>query len=569
MTDPDNPNERMHPGDRLFAHAKKQRDARHRHDPAPVTDGANAVDPDKAHRYALRALDAEAETVAGTAEGGRNDQLNKSAFNLGTLVGAGVLNEDTVVDRLSSAAYQAGLEPGETATSLRSGLKAGIEQPRHLTLAPDPTPNVTYVDQLDPTDDVDAPTSSDLDQFWHANKWLTHVHDSAKARRCSPFAVLGVVLARVATIAPPAVVLPPIVGGQASLNLFVGLVGPSGSGKGAAERTAADCLYLPHIATVTAGSGEGIGHAYRARKRNGEQQVVNTAVLFSIPEIDTLSALGQRRGATLMPELRRGWSGESLGFAYADPTRRLIIEGHSYRMCLVAGIQPARAQMLLDDADGGTPQRFLWMPATDPRAPDTPPECPTPIGWNEPRWDRPDLRTRHSHGRMEIPVCETARATIDQAHLARARGQGDALDGHLLLSQLKAAAALALLDGRLEVTDGDWQLADVLTRWSTSVRAGVAATLRAANEARNVAQAEAEATRAEVVADRAAQAQHRRVCRHVMRRLADGEVVARSVLRRTLSSRDRGAFDAAIEALVSTGQIAQEGDGHATSFHRL
>ena len=45
---------------------------------------------------------------------------------------------------------------------------------------------------------------------------------------------------------------------------------------------------------------------------------------FSVPEVDTLTALGNRQGATLMPILRSAWSGEQLSFAYADPTQKSL-----------------------------------------------------------------------------------------------------------------------------------------------------------------------------------------------------------------------------------------------------
>jgi hypothetical protein len=59
--------------------------------------------------------------------------------------------------------------------------------------------------------------------------------------------VLGVVLARVAAVTPPRLVLPALVGGQASLNPYIGLVGPAGAGKGAAEAAAADAVNLGHV----------------------------------------------------------------------------------------------------------------------------------------------------------------------------------------------------------------------------------------------------------------------------------------------------------------------------------
>jgi len=176
---------------------------------------------------------------------------------------------------------------------------------------------------------------------------LEHIRVFARARMCSPWAVLGVVLARVVASVPPFVVLPPVIGSAASLNLFVALVGASGGGKGAAED--AVTLNGPDVATV--GSGEGIAHLY-AHREKGEVVRDRDAVLFTVPEVDNLVALGQRQGSTLLPQLRVAWMGERLGFSYADKAKALPIPRHSYRMGLVLGVQPGRAG-LLNDADGG------------------------------------------------------------------------------------------------------------------------------------------------------------------------------------------------------------------------
>src|SRR5690606_20898079 len=78
--------------------------------------------------------------------------------------------------------------------------------------------------------------------FWRARPALTHILEFARARRAGPWAVLGVVLARVVAATEPNIVLPPVVGSAKSTNMFVALVGPSGGGKGAAEGAAADAV---------------------------------------------------------------------------------------------------------------------------------------------------------------------------------------------------------------------------------------------------------------------------------------------------------------------------------------
>ncbi|WP_183092919.1 hypothetical protein [Nocardioides stalactiti] len=517
--------------------------------------------------YALAALRGETELVATAPEGTRNHALNKAWFNMGRHIGAGTITQDLVRTTLADAARKAGLPQHEIDTVLRdddtSAMRAGAQHPRTPTLTYDP--QVTIVNPTDLTS-----PAVDEDAFWGARPILTHLHTFARARRVSPWAVLGVALARIITATPHQVCIPPIVGGRASLNLFIGLVGPSGAGKGAAEAVAADALHVGYITSHNVGSGEGIAHGYKRRVKGDLEWLDDRhAVLFSVPEIDSLAAQGDRRGATLMPQLRSGWTGEQLGFGYADPTKRIIVEAHQYRMCLVAGIQPGRAACLLDDADGGTPQRFLWMPATDPDAPTDAPDEPKPWTWNAPY-----VSDRAGHGGIRIGVCDTAKDTVVEARLARLRGHGEALDGHALLARLKTAAALALADQRLDITGTDWDLAGIVQAKSDATRARVVATLQQKTTAANTARADAEAARAVHVDERLADAAVQRACRGITRKLRrEGDWTSRKTLRGALPGRDREHFDPALDRLIEAGQIehdaAATGHGNTTGKYRL
>lgn len=86
---------------------------------------------DAAHEaWATAAFRAEADAVRNAPEGNRNDQLNRSAFALGQIVGSGHLDEATVRHELMAAAKAAGLDRAEASTTLESGLVAGRESPR-------------------------------------------------------------------------------------------------------------------------------------------------------------------------------------------------------------------------------------------------------------------------------------------------------------------------------------------------------------------------------------------------------------------------------------------------------
>jgi hypothetical protein len=80
-------------------------------------------------RYAQAALDAAAYRVAQAPVGSRNDTLNREAFGLGRLVGAGLLDEHTVARELDAAARYAGLGRAETTRTIRSGVTAGRRLP--------------------------------------------------------------------------------------------------------------------------------------------------------------------------------------------------------------------------------------------------------------------------------------------------------------------------------------------------------------------------------------------------------------------------------------------------------
>lgn len=83
-----------------------------------------------AQRYASAALDRELAAVARAVEGTRNDTLNRAAFNLGQLVGSGLLDQELVAGQLQRVATSTGLGPAEVRRTIASGLSAGIEQPR-------------------------------------------------------------------------------------------------------------------------------------------------------------------------------------------------------------------------------------------------------------------------------------------------------------------------------------------------------------------------------------------------------------------------------------------------------
>jgi hypothetical protein len=92
--------------------------------------GRVPVDAVKGTRYAKGAVRRELAEFLGTEEGERNHALNKSAFVIGQLVGAGMLDGNDATAVLEDAGQRIGLSPGEVRRSVASGLRAGARCPR-------------------------------------------------------------------------------------------------------------------------------------------------------------------------------------------------------------------------------------------------------------------------------------------------------------------------------------------------------------------------------------------------------------------------------------------------------
>lgn len=429
----------------------------------------------------------------------------------------------------------------------------------------------SQVSSLEPAQNVPAASRSGIavpiahsvadEEFWGARRTHDHIRQSARSRRVAPWAVLAVVLARITAAIEPTIVLPALVGGDGSLNTFVALVGRSGSGKGAAEAVANEMILLPDTKRIGIGSGEGLLHAYVTSRRAtqtapGGIEQHTSRVIFTAAEVDQLAALKARQGSTLIPTLRDAWSGAQLSFAYVDETKRLTVQAHKYRLCLIVGVQPGRAGVLLDDAEGGTPQRFLWMPTADPDVPDRPPPNPGTLTWTMPALPKPDVFS----GRRVLPVCAEARAEIDAATVARHRGQFNPLDGHALQCRLKVAAALGALDGRFGVTGEDWRLSATVMDVSNETRAAVQKQLAQSATDANRARGRADGERAAIVDDAREVGARRRVVEAIRRLLSRGPI-GRSAARRNLSSRDRHVFNDALASLLDTGEVVEEASG--------
>jgi hypothetical protein len=441
------------------------------------------------------------------------------------------------------------------------------------------------------------PATIHVESFWSSSPQLRDLRQFAHARMVGPWAMLGNCFARALAHVPPHVVLPPTVGDYASLNLFVALVGRSGDTKSASMAAASSWLCIqPDYPSSKPGSGEGLAKCFAtmakmpANQGGGhEQRGRQWSVLARIPEVDTLTATAARGGATIMSTLREGWSGERLGTDYAGEEKRIVLETNRYRLCLVIGVQPGRAGALFDDAEAGTPQRFVWLPSDDPDMPEVePPEPPTlDLG----RWEMPDSQ---AHSPVMIPldldsnrsrqlseransadfrvlaIPDVARDQIKATRRAVARGDAtvDPLDGHKLLTRLKVAAALMVLEKRRDtITESDWDRAGIVIAVSDQTRSKVLAQLKDRASEENASKGHAAGVRDDIAEQTKSHRAVKRVADNIVRLLRDKfeGFCARGEVRKRLNSRDRVYFDDAETELINSWRIeklvAQAGGG--------
>lgn len=120
---------------------------------------------ERLRKYALAALDTELRNVERAGPGTRNDALNRAAFALGQLVGAGALSETMVEAALEAAADRNGLTKDDGVRSVRktiaSGLSDGIDAPRDLSDVARPRPAARLQPPLPDDDDAPQPLRKD------------------------------------------------------------------------------------------------------------------------------------------------------------------------------------------------------------------------------------------------------------------------------------------------------------------------------------------------------------------------------------------------------------------------
>ena len=398
--------------------------------------------------------------------------------------------------------------------------------------------------------------------FWEVRPQHAIIYAAALAGMTSPWAVFACCVARTLALVPPSITLPPLIGGGGgSLNWFGVLSAKSGGGKGTAM-SVAEALVPNMVNEHPVGSGEGMVECYNRAPAKGENPPPPVvSVMFTIEEIDTLSAMGSRSGQTIMPLLRQGFSGERLGFTYRG--RKDAVAKQTYRMTLIASVQPSRAGVLLDDSGGGTPQRFMWFPGKDRRITEDIVEWPVDnlgmrmaiSGYFPKNWEI-------AAALGFVPIPEEASQAIRRERAAQQRGDDNALNTHAMFAREKMAFALAFMDGRLEINSEDWRLSGIVADVSDWSRDRTIAAYQESkdDEARDRGQQRGiESAAADLEKLQEQERRIQRVTDKVLSRIREsmpGGISQRDLTRR-VPGRDQGLVKAALEYMASQGWITQ------------
>lgn len=451
--------------------------------------------------------------------------------------------------------------------------------------------------------------------FWSLSPVLRSIAQMAHSRKASPEAVLFAVLARLSSQVKPTVRVDPEYDQPATLGWYCGLYGPPSTGKGKAERAAAQLLPFAKIdmARIGLSSGQGLMGAFlemvdteddeagtdaagpwpddpapTVRGKKGKRLVqVRDRGYVKATEAGTLSRMVKMGGgsSTLDTTLCAAWMSEELATTNAEKERDRFIEEGAYvlGMSLSLQLEPAIELLAMDGI--GLPHRIAWANARRPGEDGRPavrPEVPAPL-------------VNHAGQPLAEWVCQLDQVTVqlpldalqelDALSDALADGLRDdqPLDGHEPLWRMKAGALLALLHGTTKVTEEYWSAATAMWRASCEVRDGVVREARRRQEAVKAAQRKDQAATAVESATAVYEATHgvhplvHRVAQNLSRKVTDsgpeglaqgalGKQVVNDLMKRAYrdSGQDGSLYAEALTYAEAAGWIAAEKVGRTT-----
>jgi hypothetical protein len=359
---------------------------------------------------------------------------------------------------------------------------------------------------------------------------------------------------------PTYVMIPDIVMSKKPPNLFVVPVGIPGMGKDGGNDVGRDAVcfldsegkQLDKFESPNIGSGEGLARLFRGYGDGEglEREVVN----MEVNDVATLESLAARKGQTVVGELLKAAMGQSLGFDNGQKATTTSIPKNSYRLCLSVGCQNENAGFFLNRAKDGLPQRFAAVPVIYPYLPepkeDAEPEPVEPWKVTLPEFPRV--------GELDwiIPVPPAVRHEILRFHwLKNTGGEVDPLDGHLMLTRLKVAFGLAVLEGRDGITEEDWRIAGQLTDLSTQTWSWLKSETAHKSRRENMARAHSQSERQTIIGDLQLEERRKRVMGAIIRKLQrDGRATGKQ-LKQNCDSTIRKDAPAVIDSMVDQGEL--------------
>ncbi|MGW6924484.1 hypothetical protein ACWGA9_24885 [Streptomyces sp. NPDC054950] len=449
---------------------------------------------------------------------------------------------------------------------------------------------------IEPPEDLGAPvTVAGLvpDSFWAARPELRHIRQAGHSRSRSGDVALLAVLTRLSALVSHRIRADTGIAGLASLNLFGGIIGPSGIGKSSGVEVASRLLPAPAGLDIRdglpIGSGEGMAEVFMGvveeetgeirKGRGGTETPVTVQVrkqvrhhaFFYVDEGASLTRLmKERSGSTLGETLRSAAVGQTLGQTNASKETSRYIPSGSYSMGLLVGFQPETVIPLFDEVAEGTPQRFVWVQVIDPSVPDEQPEWPGELRV----WQTAGILAPgdEASGPVLVTFDEAIRTELRVADLAKQRGQTSPVgespfDSQAPVMKVKLASLLAILAGRRHVSVEDWGLAQLLWSASCATRDAVIgyaeAKRRLEQEKRTVARIEEE-VRVEGAKQAAEEKRSDRAVERIATRLAlltreNGPQTRKEVRNRTAGRDKRYLNDAVAYAVLREWVIEADG----------
>ena len=310
------------------------------------------------------------------------------------------------------------------------------------------------------------------DDFYDARPWTRHIAQKAAHMGMSREALFAAMLAVISSRIP-ANVKADLTGRDVlmPLNMFVNLSGCSGGGKSRAIGTACRLLsdMTGKVKEFNPASGEAFPAAFVTRaKEDGEwvtKQKTDRALMVCT-ECSELNQVCSRPGNTIITQIIKAYSGETLGLNTKNEEINLTVGAGQYRLAGVLGVQPANATMFTAGIETGLTGRFIYFYTTDESMADRLDEdMPAPV---EP-W--PDVQLPDGQFPKKIVFPPQARQYVLRLQRKGTAGLVDDVDGHRGENVGRVAALYAIMDGRTAVNMDDWALALRVMDTSDRVRA--------------------------------------------------------------------------------------------------